>query len=114
MHSTRVLWLTIITLMAVLTACAGAPQAPTAVSLTTGTEAAGTVPENPSVGYVTATSRTAEIQAGPSLRVDMEYHQMVDELLALTLLLGIIAFGVKSFAQGIFRVINDSYPKSKR
>ena len=32
------LWLTIITLMAVLTACAGAPQAPTAAALTTGTE----------------------------------------------------------------------------
>ena len=45
--TTRALWLTIITLMAVLTACAGAPQAPTAAALTTGTEAAEIVTENP-------------------------------------------------------------------
>ena len=38
--TTRVLSLTIIALMVVLTACAGAPQAPTAAALTTGTEAA--------------------------------------------------------------------------
>ena len=59
------------------------------------------------VGYVTATFETVEVQEDPSWRVDMEYHQIVDELLALALLLGIIAFCVKSFAQGIFRVIND-------
>ena len=44
--TTRVLWLTIITLMAVLTARTGTPQSLTAVALTAGTEAAGIVPEN--------------------------------------------------------------------
>ena len=48
------------------------------------------------------------------MRVDMEYHQMVDELLALALLLGIIIFAVKPFLSGIFRVIDDLYHKSKR
>ena len=43
--TTRVLWLTIITLMAVLTACAG--PSPPAVALTAGTEAAEIVPEDP-------------------------------------------------------------------
>ena len=46
--TTRVLWLTIITLMAVLTACTGTPQSPPAVVLTAGNEAAGMISENPS------------------------------------------------------------------
>ena len=46
--TTRVLWLTIITLMAVLTACTGTPPSPPAVALTAGTEAAEIVPEDPS------------------------------------------------------------------
>ena len=46
--TTRVLWPTILILMAVLTACTGStPQSPTAVALTAGTEAAGMVPETP-------------------------------------------------------------------
>ena len=44
--TTRVLWLTIITLMAVLTACAGTPPSPPA-ALTAGTGAAEIVPEDP-------------------------------------------------------------------
>ena len=44
--TTRVLWLTIITLMAVLTACAGAPPSPPAVTLTAGTEVAEIIPED--------------------------------------------------------------------
>ena len=46
--TTRVLWLTIITLMAVLTACAGTPPSPPAVALTAETEMAEIVPEDPS------------------------------------------------------------------
>ena len=44
--TTRVLWLTVITLMAVLTACAGAPPSPPPVALTDGTEMAEIVPED--------------------------------------------------------------------
>ena len=45
--TTRVLWLTIITLMAVLTACAGTPPSQPAVALTAGTEVAEIIPEDP-------------------------------------------------------------------
>ena len=45
--TTRVLWLTIITLMAVLTACTSTQLSPPAATLTAGTEAAEIVPENP-------------------------------------------------------------------
>ena len=46
--TTRVLGLTIITLMAILTACAGTPPSPPAAALTAVTEAAEMVPEDPS------------------------------------------------------------------
>ena len=44
--TTRVPWLTIITLMAVLTACAGTPPSPPAVALTAGTEVPEIIPED--------------------------------------------------------------------
>ena len=45
--TTRVLWLTIITLMAVLTACTSTPLSPPAGALTAGTEVAEIIPEDP-------------------------------------------------------------------
>ena len=69
---TRVLWLTIITLMAVLTACAGTPPSPPATALTAGSEAAEIIPEDPGraeeAGIVSENPGRAENKTAQSTR----------------------------------------------
>ena len=68
--TTRVLWLTIITLMAVLTACTSTPPSRPAATLTAGTEAAEIAPEDPG-----RTEETGMVSENPSLVENMTENE---------------------------------------